>query len=732
MRTLALILATPLFVTTVLADDTKPAAPPVTRVELVTDEYHGVRVADPYRWLENWDDAEVKEWSAAQNKYARSVLDTLPNVEAIRARLTRLLSAEVPSHGDFKFAGGRLFSQKRVPPAQQPFLVWRSWPTEANPETVLIDLNTLDATHSTSMDWYVPSKDGKYVAVALSTGGSEMADVHFYDVATGKETFEALPRVNGGTAGGSLAWRSDNSGVFYTRYPRGGEKSGADVNFYVQVYSHQFGTPTEKDTYEIGKDFPKIAEIVLETSADAKGQEWCLAGVQKGDGGEFMHFLRVPEAQGVTGAWTQVSRYEDQLVEAVLGQDGFAYFISRKDAPRGKVTRLALVHTKLDAFEPVIAQSEATIENDFLGGETLCVTANNIYAQCQTGGPSEVRVFDKKGVRGRGPELFAVSSAGGMCVLDGDSVLFANTSYLDPTTWKIFTPGKGKDESGKTVATTWGPKYDFIDVSGYEVRREMATSKDGTKVPLNIVCRKGTVLDGSNPTLLSGYGGYGVSIGPGFSLRDVALLEQGFVLAEANLRGGGEFGEEWHTQGNLTKKQNVFDDFAACAEHLISRKYTGKSKLAIEGGSNGGLLMGAAFTQHPDLFACVVSHVGIYDMLRVELSPNGEFNITEFGTVKDKAQFAALHAYSPYHHVSPGTTYPPVLFLTGANDPRVDPMQSRKMTALLQAAGANVLLRTSSNTGHGAGTPLNARIEQSVDVVAFLCERVGVQYAGGK
>src|SRR5262249_32077632 len=263
-----------------------------------------------------------------------------------------------------------------------------------------------------------------------------------------------------------------------------------------------------------------------------------------------------------------------------------------------------------------------------------------------------------------------------------------------------------------------------------EVVREFATSKDGTKVPVSIIMSKGTKRDGSHPALVTGYGGYGVSITPSFSATRRILLDQGFVCAVANIRGGGEFGEPWHLQGNLAKKQNVFDDFAAVLQLLIDRGYTSREKLAIEGGSNGGLLMGAVLTQHPELMKTVVAHVGIYDMLRVELSANGVFNIAEFGTVKNQDQFRALYAYSPYHHVREGLHYPSILFLTGANDPRVDPMQSRKMTARLQAVAPSdvpILLRTSANSGHGGGTGLSERIEQTVDVLAFLFDQLAVK-----
>jgi prolyl oligopeptidase len=267
-----------------------------------------------------------------------------------------------------------------------------------------------------------------------------------------------------------------------------------------------------------------------------------------------------------------------------------------------------------------------------------------------------------------------------------------------------------------------------VDFSDVKVVREFATSPDGTKVPVSIMIPKGAKLDGKSPCWVTGYGGYGMNIEPEFDSSRRVLFDRGFVIAVANLRGGGEYGEAWHTGGNLTRKQNVFDDFAAVLRHLIDRGYTSRQKLAVEGASNGGLLMGATLTQHPDLMKCVVSRVGIYDMLRSELEPNGAFNIPEFGTVANPAQFEALHAYSPYHRVKDGTKYPPVLMTTGANDLRVNPQHSRKMTARLQAADpdAVVLLRTSENSGHGLDTALSERIEEETDVYAFVFWQLGV------
>ena len=317
-----------------------------------------------------------------------------------------------------------------------------------------------------------------------------------------------------------------------------------------------------------------------------------------------------------------------------------------------------------------------------------------------------------------------MSAVGGLAPLAGDALLFHQTSYVVPGAWYRFDPATG--ETVPTAFTSPAP----VDLSDAEAVREIAYSRDGTRVPVNVIRKKGARLDGDNPTLLTGYGGYDVSMKPAFNALARVWLDGGGVLAIANLRGGGEFGEAWHEAGRLTAKQNVFDDFAAAMEHLIAAGYTRPAKLAILGGSNGGLLMGAVLDQHPELCRAVVSGSGIYDSLRNELTPNGRFNVPEYGSVADAAQFRALYAYSPYHHVVDGTPYPAVLMMTGANDPRVDPMHSRKMTARLQAAtssGQPILLRTSAATGHGFGSPLDEVISQQVDLYAFLFDQLGMR-----
>jgi prolyl oligopeptidase len=699
-----------------------PATPkaPLAEKRPVTDSYHGIKVVDDYRWLENWDDPAVKLWSASQNARTRAYLDALPARPAIKERLEQLIGGSA-AYFALQYRAGTLFAMKFDPVKQQPFLVGMRSPDEAATARVIVDPNAASDKGSISIQFYVPSIDGKLVAVALTENGSEDSAARVFETATGRELGDRVARVNFATAGGSIAWNHDGSGFYYTRYPQGNERPAEDANFYQQVYFHKLGTDSAADTYVIGKDFPRIAEIQLDTTDDGR---WLLASVANGDGGEFAHYL-----MGPGGSWTQVTRFADAVVRATFGPDQALYLLSRKNAPRGTIVRLPLNAPKLEKAEIVVRQSPGTgsDERNRTSIVNLVPTTSRLYVIDLIGGPSRVRVFDHHGKPLADlPSLPGAPSVDGVLRMEGDRVLFHASSYLETSAWfAVDANGAAK----RTALSETSPVA-FADA---EVVREFAISKDGTRVPLNIIRRKGTRLDGTNPVLLQAYGGYGISLTPAF-VGDFGRvwLDQGGVYAIANLRGGGEYGEEWHKAGKLTRKQNVFDDFLACAQHLIARKYTTPAHLAIMGGSNGGLLMGAAFTQRPELFRAVVSFVGIYDMMRVELDPNGTFNTTEFGSVKDADQFRALRAYSPYHHVTDGARYPAILLLTGDNDHRVNPMQSRKMTARLQAANAStrpVFLRTTSSAGHGIGTALNEGIEQSADVFAFLFDQLGIRYA---
>jgi prolyl oligopeptidase len=705
--------------------------PPATPKHPVTDEYQGVKVTDDYRWLESWDDPAVRLWSAAENARTREYLDHVPARVAIKERLHQLVAASSASYYDLQYRAGMLFAERFQPPQQQPTLVVMRSADDPASAKVIFDPNTASAKGSLSMDFYVPSFGGKYIAAALSENGSEDSSAHIFDVATGKELGDIVPRVNFATGGGSIAWKADSSGFYYTRYPQGNERAPEDANFYQQVYFHKLGTDAKEDTYVIGKDFPRIAEILLHTSDDGR---WLLVAVANGDGGQFAHFL-----MDSTGKWTQLTHFEDGVVSVKFGVDPALYLLSRKDAPRGQILRLPLDQLDLAQAKVVVPQSSGGADKSARASiENFVPAWNHLYVIDIIGGPSRVRVFARKpserGAGGAAPVLDQVgevplppiSAIGQVVSIGGGDVLFYTSTYIQPAAWYYFDAARGKATRTALVETS---PVNFDDA---EVVRDFATSRDGTRVPLNIIRRKGTKLDGANPTLLYGYGGYSISEKPFFLGSFARLwLDQGGVYVDANLRGGAEYGEEWHAAGNLTRKQNVFDDFIASAQYLIDQKYTSPPHLAILGGSNGGLLMGAAFTQRPDLFRAVVSEVGVYDMLRVELDPNGAFNVTEYGTVKDPDQFKALYAYSPYHHVKDGTAYPAIYMPTGENDHRVNPMESRKMIARLQAAsrsGYPILLRTSSAAGHGFGTALDEQIEEEADEFSFLFDQLGIKY----
>ena len=695
----------------------------------VTHEYHGVSVTNDYEWLENAEAAEVKQWSAAQNTQARTYLDKLETRAFVTNQLHRLFEKTSPNYSSLVWRAGKLFLLKFQPPAQQPVLITLRSANDLTNETVVLDPNKLSAEGAFTMDWFVPSLDGKRVAVSLSQNGSEDGTLHIYDVATGEALPDQLPRVQYPTGGGSAAWNADGSGIFYTRYPAKGERAQTDAHFYQQIYFHKLGTPVEQDTLEYGKDFPRIAEIHLQSSGDGKQ---LLARVANGDGGEFAHYLR-----SAAGEWRQITRFEDGVTQVEFGRDPLyiemgrdhsLYLLSTKDAPKGKILRLSLSQPDLAMATTVVTESTNVIQ-DFKP------TASGLALVYLKGGPAQFVYKDflnpelsGPSSRSTAPDFKIPTAVSGLLVGRGDEVLFRAETYTEPFTWWRFNANKTRENCEATALKGTSP-VPFTDV---EAVRVTATSKDGTAVPMTLIKRKGTRLTGDNPTLLYGYGGYGISLTPTFEVARRVWLDQGGVLAIANLRGGGEFGELWHSSGNLTNKQNVFDDFAACAEWLVKSNYTKPEKLAVQGGSNGGLLMGAMLTQHPGAMKAVVSQVGIYDMLRVELDPNGAFNVTEFGSVQDAGQFQALHAYSPYHRVQDGSQYPAVLLMTGEHDGRVNPAHSRKMAARLQAATASkqpVLLRTSSTSGHGMGTALNERIEQLADVYSFLLEQLGVDYS---
>jgi prolyl oligopeptidase len=682
------------------------------------DTYFDTRVTDLYRWLEDGSSPKVEAWNRAENDFARSYLDALPAREPLKKRLRELITAASPSYSDLRAAGARLFGLYADPKFQQPMLVTLGASADPSTKRVVLDPNRLDAGGQISMDWFVPSHDGALVAVSLSRGGSENGTLHVYAAATGEEVGDTIPRIQYPTAGGSLAWAADNQSFWYTRYP-GEERPEADRHFFVQVYFHRLGADWTKDPLILGTEdgIPRIGEINLD---NRYAPDAVLASVQKGDGGEWAQWL----IEG-GGRKTKLAAFEDRIVAATLAPDHSIYMISLKDAPNGAVLKLPPGAASLASAQLVVGQSQtALVIQDHDAPRAPTLTPATMLLSYIDGGPSEVRTFSLEGRPEGTLAIGEIAALGNLTALPGGDVLMHVQSYLRLPYYARWRAGSERVEETQLAA------QGVVRFDDAEAVRVFAASKDGTQVPINIIRKKGLQLDGKNPTLLYGYGGYGVSLEPHFLGAFVRLwLDGGGVYAEANIRGGAEYGQRWHNEGRLLAKQNVFDDFAAAAEALIKLGYTDHRHLALRGGSNGGLLMGAEVTQHPGLARAVVSAVGIYDMLRVELDPNGSFNTTEFGTVKDEKQFEALYAYSPYHHVQRGTKYPAVLMLTGANDGRVNPMQSRKFAAALQAAttsGLPVFLRISTTSGHGIGSSLSERIDQQADQLAFLFDQLGI------
>ncbi len=688
----------------IAADLDYPSSPRIP----VVDVYHGASVTDDYRWLEDDNSPEVKAWVVAQNKLTREYLDRIAQRPEIVRRVRALLTAKTTYRFEFEFRQ-RLFAKKYSPPANQPVLVVLPPDGSVAKETVVVDPNALDKTGRTTIDFYKASYDGKYVVVSLSANGSEEGTAHVFEVATGKQLPETIPGVNYPTAGGSVEWAPDNGGFYYTRYPLDGERPAEDRHFYQTVWFHRLGTPVSEDRYVIGRDFPRIAEIELEGSRDGK---YLLASVRNGDGGEVAFYLR-----DTGGQWTQLAGFADGVKQLTFGQDGRLYGMSVKDAPLGHIIAIPV-------DKPALKNAVVVIPETNLVAETVTPTKSRLFVKYRDGGPSAARIFDLRGNRLGDLPAEPVSDIRIGVALTGDDILVRTTSYLSPPSW--FRYVSAKDRLLPTQLNS-KPAFNFADAA---VVRDFAVSADGTRIPINILYRKGLVLDTRNPVLLYAYGGYGISSQPWFDELNRLWLDYGGIFAVANVRGGGEYGEPWHEAGKLTKKQNVFDDFYACMRFLVERKYTSPGRLAIIGGSNGGLTMGAALTQHPESMRAVVGQVGIYDSLRWETQPNGEFNATEFGSVKDPGQFKALYAYSPLQRVRNGVAYPAVLFTTGDNDGRVAPYESRKMTARLQSATSSklpILLRTEANSGHGIGTALSTRIEEEADVYAFLVNQLGIE-----
>lgn len=680
----------------------------------VSSSYHGVTVTEDYRWLEDATSEQTQAWTAAQNARTRAFLESRPSYSAIQRRAEAIVKAASVAWGGLRGRGGggsRCFVLKREPPKQQPFLVALADLDDVAGAVVVVDPNTIGEHGTTAIDWFAPSPNGRLVAVSLSSDGTEEGTLHLFDVTSGALVDTQIPRVNAGTMGGSLAWAGDGSGFWYTRGPAPGERPPEELAFFQEIWYHALGQPLDHDHRDQPADLadPRIAEHTLQASSDRR---WVMDRVQRGDGDEWQVFLRSQRA----GRWWLAADISDRCVDATFGPDAL-YLLSRQGAPRGRVLRLSLADgATVSKAECVVGPSDVTIE-------ALAATRTRVWIVDIDGGPSGLRVGDSGGGRLAPVDVPPVSAVEHLVAVDKRTVVYAVESFTRPRVcWMA--------EDGAPPRPTALADETPFDFSPYEVCREFATAPDGTRVPITLVARRGTPRDGSAPAVLYGYGGYGISLKPRFDRTWLLWLEQGGVLAVANVRGGGEYGEEWHDAGRLTAKQNGFDDFVACASYLVEAGVTTSERLAIMGGSNGGLLMGAVLTQHPEIARAVVAMVPVIDMLRVELHPNGAFNVTEYGTVEDLAQWKALRAYSPYHNVRDGTDYPATLLTGGEHDPRVDAYHPKKMAARLQAASSGtepILLRMAPG-GHGIGESLDETAAELTDVYAFLFDRLGVDY----
>ncbi|MEV0842121.1 prolyl oligopeptidase family serine peptidase [Actinocatenispora sera] len=667
-----------------------------------TSSWHGVEVTEDYRWLEDAAAAATVAWTAAQQRRTREYLDALPDRAALRARLAQLLSAHTTSYRELHGAGDTWFALKQEPNRQQPMLVTRSGLDDDAVERVVVDPQALDGSGQTTIDFFVPSPDGSRVVVSLSEHGSEDGTLFVYEVATGAVVDEPIAHANPAAAVPSVAWRHDGAGFWYGRADAAG--------FHQQVWFHRLGSSADVRERLDGFADPAIVENLLSASGDGR---FVLDRAQRGDGGEWELFAR--SQSDADAAWWRVAGIEDRCVEATFAGDSL-YLLSHADSEYGSVLRLRMTAgaTVADATTVVPAGSRALTE--------LAATDRTLWVADIDGGPCGLRRFGLDGAELPPVEIPPISTVSELAASGGTAV-WAVESFTRPAQWWACRDG---DTPARTALGTTGA----VELTGYQVTREFATSADGTRVPMTVLAAPDAPRDGSRPALLTGYGGYAISLTPTFRPEVLAWLEQGGSYVVANLRGGGEYGERWHRQGRLAHKQNCFDDFIACADHLVATGITGRQRLAIMGGSNGGLLMGAVLTQRPDLARAVVAAVPVMDMLRVETTANGRYNVTEFGSVADPELFAVLRGYSPYHNVRDGARYPAVLLTGGEFDPRVDAWHPKKMAARLQAAtgsGEPVLLRMESG-GHGVGQSVGQKVDLVADYYAFLLNRLAVEY----
>jgi prolyl oligopeptidase len=694
-----------------LAAHAGDASAPATPVRPVTDTYHGTAVVDPYRWMEDMGSADFQDWLRAQAGHAEKVLAQIPGRDALRQRLTALSAEAGESVSSLQSQAGRLFYLKLEPGRDQPRLYVRTG--AQGPQRLLLDPTDLPGEPGAhSIDFFTPSPDGQWVALGLSKGGSEDSVLRVLKVADGRFGPERIARAG---LNDRIAWLPDSRRFFYNRLP-GPDAQGRQERYNKSaVWLHALGQDEQRDTPVFGWNVsPQHSFEVpdLPYVRTAPGSPWLLAEVLHGDAAEHSYYVvRTAELKGPATPWRRLIAPADGVTQAVLGgQQVFA--LSQQKASRRELLRFDLARagsaprTVLPAGETVLRQLE-------MGPDAL-------YVEGLDGGVSRLLQVP---LRGAGTaRAVALPLAGTLreVVPHRGGAWLRLEGWAQPAAWWDLAAGQVRSSALQLPST--------LDTSGIESRRVMVRSPDGTLVPLSILHRKGLQLDGERPTILTGYGAYGISMEPRFSAQRLAWIERGGVMAVAHVRGGGEFGADWHRGGWILTKQNTVTDFIACAEYLIAQRYTRSGRLAGTGGSAGGITIGGAITQRPELFGVAQSAVGVSDMLRMELTPNGAPNVAEFGTVQQPEHFRAMVALSPYHRVTDGTKYPAVIVTTGANDPRVDAWMPGKMAARLQAATASgkpVLLRVDFAGGHGMGSGRAQRISETADVWSFFLWQMG-------
>jgi prolyl oligopeptidase len=670
------------------------------------DDYHGVKVADPYRWLEDTDSADTHAWVEAENKVTFGYLEQIPYRKAIRDRMMTLWNFErftVPQQ-----QGGRYFYQHNNGLQNQNVLLVAE-ALNAEPRQ-LLDPNTLSSDGTVALGGEAITDDGKLMAYGTAASGSDWQEWHVRDVDTGKD----LPDVIKWVKFSGASWSKDGKGFYYSRYDEPKGTALRDANYFQKLYYHKLGTAQSED------------KLIYERPDN---KELGFGGSVTNDG----HYLVIFVWQGTSPKnrlyYKDLTKPDSAVVKLLddfdaeyrfIDNDGPVFWIRTDlDAPRGKLIAIDTRHPERANWKTVVEQGADKLED-------VNVVDNLFLIGYLKDAKTEVRVHDLQGKFLRNADLPGIGTAAGFGGKRKDKETFYSfTSFISPTTIYRYDPATGKSSIFKQ------PKVDF-DATKYETKQVFYNSKDGTRIPMFLTYKRGLKLDGQNPTLLYAYGGFDISLTPGFSIPTVVWLEMGGIYAQPNLRGGGEYGEDWHLAGTKARKQNVFDDFIAAAEWLIANKYTSTPKLAIRGGSNGGLLIGAMLTQRPDLFGATLPLVGVMDMLRFQKFTIGWAWTSDYGSSDNADDFKALYAYSPLHNLKPGTKYPPTLIATADHDDRVVPGHSFKFAATMQAdqAGtAPVLIRIETKAGHGAGKPISKIIDQTADEWSFVAYNLGMNVA---